>query len=243
MGTAILVHGAWQGAWCWEHVTPLLQEAGHRVIAPTLTGSGGDAARLSADIALGDHVADVVDVVDELADDAGPVVLVGHSYSGMVVAEVTQRSGDWLDAVVFVDSFYPDDGDSALRLMPTSFQERFRSVADSDGDGWRLPASDALLDVWGLDDPGQRRWVRERLTDWSLRCFESACRIPGEKRTSLRRWYVAGSKDCPSCTVFAPMAERAGADGCAVVPIDAGHDVMIESPHELADVILEALAR
>ena len=239
MATAVLVHGAWQGPWCWERLTPLLAASGHDAVTPTLTGSGSDTSRLTPDVDLATHVSDITATIRDLDDPT--VVLVGHSYSGMVLPGVAEEVVDRLATVVFVDAFYPRDGDTAIGLMPEPFRERFRSIAATDGDGWRLPASDALLDVWGLDDPVERTWVGERLTDWSLTCFETACHAPSGRIAGLPRRYVAGTKDCPSRAVFAEMARSARADGCTITEARSGHDVMVEAPEVLADVLVDEL--
>jgi pimeloyl-ACP methyl ester carboxylesterase len=154
---------------------------------------------------------------------------------------VAEEVGDRLAGAVFVDAFYPRHGESALDLLPDPFRERFRQLADDEGDGWRLPASDALLDVWGLVEPDDRSWVRDRLTDWSISCFESPVQAPTGAIADLPRWYVQGTKDCPSRVVFGSMARRAAEDGCAIVDAPSGHDVMIEAPDLLAAVVVESL--
>ena len=126
-------------------------------------------------------------------------------------------------------------------MMPAPFQQRFRDLARDEGDGWRLPASDALLDVWGLRSSGDRQWVRERLTDWSLNCFESPSVAPDRRIASLPRWYVGGTDECPSHAVFGAIGELAAAAGCTLVGVASGHDVMIEAPEELASVIVATL--
>ena len=82
MSTFVLVHGAWQSVGTWDLLTPLLEEHGHRVITPVLSGLGTDQGRLSSDITLGQHVRDVLIQFSKLQDRA---VLVGHSYAGMIV--------------------------------------------------------------------------------------------------------------------------------------------------------------
>ena len=142
MATAVLVHGAWQGAWCWQRVLALLDADGHDVVAPTLTGCGSRADLLGPEVDLDTHVSDVVSAIDGV--DGGDVVLVGHSHSGMLLPAVAAARAERLQSVVFVDAFHPRRGDSALGLMRSSFLERFRSIAVEEGDGWRLPASDAM---------------------------------------------------------------------------------------------------
>lgn len=236
MARVVLVHGAWQGAWCWERVVPRLRDAMGDVVCPTLTGCGDRAGEMTPDVDLDRHIGDVLAVLD----GAEPSVLVVHSYSGMLAASVSERAAGAVAAVVFVDAFYPDRGDTAFDQMPPPFRDLFRQRATEEGEGWRLPASDALLDVWGLHDPADRQWVRDRLTDWSVRCFESPSPAPRSALHRIPRWYVSGSTECPSRAGFGPLADVARADGCTLVPAPSGHDVMVEAPDELARVVLEA---
>lgn len=74
----MLVHGAWHGGWCWKKVTPLLQAAGHEVLARTLTGLGERAHLLNPQIDLSTHIQDITAVLEY--EDLHNVVLVGHSY-------------------------------------------------------------------------------------------------------------------------------------------------------------------
>lgn len=129
----MLVHGAWQGAWCWEPVVPLFEAAGRVVVTPTLTGSGERAAELSPDVTLERHVDDVV--AELVGVNRRDVALVGHSYSGMVITGVAERAAERLAALVFVDAFYPRHAESAMDQMPEPFQELFHQRAEAEGDG------------------------------------------------------------------------------------------------------------
>src|SRR5258708_33595222 len=81
MGTFVLVHGGWDGGWCWQKVIPFLEAAGHEVYAPTLTGLAERASELSPDIGLDTHIQDVVGLLQE--KHLHGVILVGHSYGGV----------------------------------------------------------------------------------------------------------------------------------------------------------------
>ena len=237
MNSIVLVHGAWQGAWSWERLTPMLTDGGAVASTPTLTGCGTRAGELTSGVALADHVDDVIDEI--VGNDRRGVVLVGHSYSGMVISGVAERIADRLSALVFVDAFYPGDGETALGQMPPPFQAMFRQRAVDEGAGWRLPANDGLLDVWGLHDPSLRAWVRPQLTDWSLNCFTSPVALPDMHRSKLRRVFVAAdAENYPAKAAFGPIADKAHADGCTLQRVDAGHDLMLERPRELADILL-----
>lgn len=238
MADALLVHGAWQGAWAWERFRPLLEERGHRVATPTLAGSGARASELSPELGLQDHVADVLDAAAPL----DRFTLVVHSYAGMTSASVAAEVGDRLGSVVFVDAFYPDAGESALDQMPAPFRDSFRARAETEGEGWRLPATDALLDIWGLVDEPDRTWVASRLTDWSLRCFESRSTHGPSTLAGVPQWFVHGTADYPARDAFGAMADRARARGATVVGAEGGHDIMIEHPDgALLDVVISAL--
>src|SRR5215207_5263898 len=161
MNEIVLVHAAWHGAWSWERVRPLLEGAGRVVLTPTLAGSGERAAELSPAVTLEQHIDDVE--AEIVSGGRRDVILVGHSYGGMVISGVAERAPDRLAALVYVDAFYPSDGESALDQLPAAFQGIIRQIAEEAGDGWRLPPNDDFLDLYGVNDPDLRSWIRPRL--------------------------------------------------------------------------------
>ena len=110
--TYVLVHGAWGGGWDWRAVDSMLTLRGNRVVRVTLTGQGERAHLGSPSIGLGTHIADVVNTI--LWEDLHDVVLVGHSYGGMIVTGVVDRIPGRIRRVVYLDAFLPDSGESAL---------------------------------------------------------------------------------------------------------------------------------
>ncbi len=100
--TYVLVHGAWHGGWCWKRVVPALRAAGHEVYTPTLTGLGERAHLANPAIDLSMHIADIVNLLE--AEELDKVVLVGHSYGGMVVTGVADRAASRLRRVVYLDA-------------------------------------------------------------------------------------------------------------------------------------------
>ncbi|NKC13918.1 MAG: alpha/beta fold hydrolase [Gammaproteobacteria bacterium] len=109
MVTFVLVHGAWYGGWCWAELQHELRGLGHESHAPTLTGLGERSHLLAPDIDTNLHVLDVVNTIRwrELDD----IVLVGHSYGGMVVTGVAAQIPEKLRAVVYLDAFVPEVSD------------------------------------------------------------------------------------------------------------------------------------
>jgi len=179
MSTFVLVHGAWQSAGTWDRVVPLLRERGHKVVAPVLRGLGTDQQRLSSDITLGQHIDDVASHLSRLEDDA---ILVGHSYAGMIISAAVEANPGKVGALVFLDAFIPDDGQCVLDLLPSEIGVYFRKVAREHGGGWRLPGGEGQLDLWGLKPGIAREFVRARLCDFSLRCFEESIRLPQNRQ-------------------------------------------------------------
>src|SRR5678809_1593828 len=90
--TFVLVHGAWHGGWCWKRVSPLLRALGHEVFTPTLTGLGERQHLMSPEVGLDNHIQDVLGALEY--EDLHDVVLVGHSYAGMVIAGVAEKAAE-----------------------------------------------------------------------------------------------------------------------------------------------------
>src|SRR5215211_1043953 len=116
MATFVLVAGAWHGGWCWRKVTPLLRAAGHEVFAPTLTGLGERSHLAHPDVGLTTHIQDIVNLLEY--EDLNDVVLVGHSYSGMVITGVAEQVPGRLAHLVYLDAFVPENGQALVDLLP-----------------------------------------------------------------------------------------------------------------------------
>lgn len=238
MSTFVLVHGAWQSTGTWDLLAPLLEEQGHTVLTPVLTGLGTDQGRLSSDVTLFQHIRDVS---AELSRSPAPVILVGHSYAGMIISGVAETCAPQVQRLVFLDAFIPEGGQSVLDLLPHEIGTFFRSVARDHGDGWRLPAGDGQLDLWGLKPGAARDFVRARLCDFSLRCFEEPIRLPANRKASVPAIFVASvAEQYPAKPFFAPFAGKARDSGWKVAEVNSGHDCHVERPEEVASILLAA---
>jgi pimeloyl-ACP methyl ester carboxylesterase len=237
MSTFLLVHGAWQGASTWDLIVPKLQSAGHTVIAPVLTGLGEDSNRLSAAVNLESHIEDVAGILK--GENLHSVTLVGHSYAGMVITGTAEVESSRLKRLIYVDAFIPDDGKSALDLLPEAIQNSFREQANAHGEGWRLPASEGLLDLWGLQPGEARDYVRRRLCDFSLRCFEQKARLPANAAAKIQKTYIAAvSQNYPARFVFERFGERARRECWVYCELPTGHDCHVETPQRFTFLLL-----
>ncbi|HEX7797828.1 MAG TPA: alpha/beta hydrolase [Vicinamibacterales bacterium] len=234
----VLVHGAFQSGATWDLVAPLLRSSGRQVVVATLTGLGPQAGPLSESITLATHVHDIVSLLER--EDLRNVVLVGHSYAGMVVTGVAEHARDRIGHLVYVDALVPEHGQAAMDILPVPTQNTFRTLA-SQGGGWRMQPTTRLMDLWGLEDGPARRFVEERLCDFSIRCFEEAVAAPSSAAASLPRTYIASVKeDYPARVVFAPFANRAKAEGWSYHELEGGHDCQAELPEALSELLLRA---
>jgi pimeloyl-ACP methyl ester carboxylesterase len=239
MSTFVLVHGAWQSTSTWDLLAPILKNHGHRVITPVLSGLGTDQDRLSPDITLHKHVEDVL---HELSRLPGQVILVGHSYAGMIISGVVEANPIQVQRLVFLDGFIPESRQSVLDLLPAEIGTHFRNVAREQGDGWRLPGGEGQLDLWGLKPGEARDFVRARLCDFSLRCFEEPLDLPANRKASIPAIFVAGvAEGYPARPFFEPFARKARASGWDVAELKTGHDCHVELPNEVANILLSAV--
>src|SRR5215470_3514651 len=145
MATFLICHGAWSAAWAWKKVRPLLRAAGHEVLTPTYTGLGERAHLASRAITLDTHIADVMGVIE--CEDLKDVVLVGHSYGGMVATGVADRAGERIAKLVYLDAFVPEHGQSLFDLLPANQRDDRQDAASVQGDGWLLPPNPPPLDT------------------------------------------------------------------------------------------------
>src|SRR5712692_6919091 len=123
MGATFLVcHGAWSAGWAWKKMHPLMCAAGHRLVTPTYTGLGEREHLASPSNDLETHVEDLLAVIKY--EDLNDVVLIGHSYGGMVATGVADRARDRIVQVIYLDDFVPRGGQALFDLLPPEQRHR-----------------------------------------------------------------------------------------------------------------------
>jgi pimeloyl-ACP methyl ester carboxylesterase len=233
----VLVHGAWQTAATWDLVAARLRDAGHAVVVPPLSGLENDGNVLSPAITLRTHIQDVVEVLTR--ENLQHVTLVGHSYAGMIITGVAEQVAHRLDRLVYVDAFIPGGGQSALDLLPVPVGEMFRQTATSTGEGWLLRAGEAQLDMWGLKPGPERYFVRSRMSDFSLRCFEEAISLPTNAASKVHRAFIACvAEGYPARPIFQQFSDRAKSEGWTYHELATGHDCYVELPDAFVSKLL-----
>ena len=239
MRTYVLVHGAWHGGWCWKKLVPLLEEAGHGVATPTLTGLGERAESLTPEVGLDTHIDDVASMIEE--QNLTGVVLVGHSYAGMVITGVADRVRDRINRLVYLDTFVPRDGDSMRSVAPVVIDLLLLN-ARLRGDGWRVPPPSP--EQFGVSDEPDRAWVRSSLTPHPLKTLRDPLRLTDPDIVSgFRRTHVhcgrGGRLERIAQRMLARRPQPPREPDWRLRSLETGHDCMITEPRALADILLE----
>ena len=149
--TFLVCHGAWSAGWAWKKMHPLMQAAGHRLVTPTYTGLGERAHLANPEIDLDSHIEDMLNVIKY--EDLRDIVLIGHSYGGMVATGVADRARDKVRQLIYVDAFVPQDGQSLLDLNEVA-RPRMQELSKT-GDGWRVPPNPTPPDT----SPADVEWL------------------------------------------------------------------------------------
>ncbi|HKA90466.1 MAG TPA: alpha/beta hydrolase [Haliangiales bacterium] len=223
MATFVIVHGAWSGGWSWVRVVDRLIAKGHRAYAPTLTGLGERSHLAGPGIDLATHVKDVVNEI--VWKDLGRIVLVGHSYGGLVITGVAEQVRERIASIIYVDAFIPADGQSFADLLP----------------GWSItetmipPPPTSKGDYF---DESDRAWVDAKATPQPAATFTQKLRVTGAYRRVPKKTYVRAT----GWDGFKAPPAAVGSDrGWTIRELACGHDVAIDAPDELVE-ILEACA-
>jgi pimeloyl-ACP methyl ester carboxylesterase len=198
---------------------------GRYVVAPTLTGVGERSHLASDSITLTTHIDDVVNEIKW--KDLEGVVLVGHSYGGMVITGVADRIPERIAAIVYLDAFLPADGQSQYAFRgPNAAPWPEHLVPPISAATFRVNAKDAA-------------WVDAKMTPHPVKCFTEPLRVSGGYSRIAQKLYVR-AVDFPSST-FDSVLSRCRADrSWKTFEIRCGHDVMIDRPDALV-AILEPL--
>lgn len=234
MATYVLVHGGHHGGWCYQKVARLLRKAGHEVYSPTLSGLGERHHLLSPDVDLEMHITDVVGVLT--FEDLHDVILVGHSYGGMVITGVADRVPDRIKELVYLDAAHPRNGESladvAVQIMAVC-------------KGWVREVDGVELVTWpetlnpvffGVTDPADIAWMQPRLHQHPWKCYTQKLRLRNE--AVVRR---LPRTDINCASRVREFDERRKAEllkANRAWEIDTGHDVMISEPEKLTQMLL-----
>ncbi|MDH3241866.1 MAG: alpha/beta fold hydrolase [Alphaproteobacteria bacterium] len=225
----VLVHGAWHGGWCWARVRDILTARGHRVFTPTLTGLADRSHLMSRDITLDTHIQDVANLI--LWEGLGDVILCGHSYAGWVISGAVERVADRVAALVYLDAYVPEDGECGRDVI----SERGKASIDAAlkaGEPSR-PAPPARH--FRVNEADQD-WVDGLLTPHPVGVALGPIRLSGARERIAHKTYIR-TPAYPSARFDADAAKVRARPGWDFIELACGHDVMVDMPDRLADIL------
>jgi pimeloyl-ACP methyl ester carboxylesterase len=234
MATFVVVHGAWSGAHAWRWVRPLLRAAGHEIFTPALTGLGERAHLAEPRIDLDTHIEDIAAVLHY--EDLRDVVLVGHSYGGMVMTGVADRLSDRLAQLVYLDADVPMNGQSEFDLLPPDEAAEYEEAARARGDGWRIPPP--FPDPLPSGTPAVVAWAVGRMVPHPLRTLTQPLHLTRAEGAGLPRTYVLCTEGKEGQPVPEYVQRISEDPGWRVIELHAGHSAHVTAPDALADTLI-----
>lgn len=234
----ILVHGAWHGAWCWADVKSYLEQTGHQVIAPTLKGLGSRASEMSAKIGLIDHIDEVVGAASSAVNT--DIILVGHSYGGMVITGAADRLQDIVKTLVYLDAVVPENGATMISAHPSVTPQDSRATEASlkalAPDGVAMMALPPEAFGIPLNHP-KYNWVKARVTPHPLKTWLDPINL--ENPSIADRIFIhATDPVLTGSTIHLFAAEAKSSTQWGYFELATGHDIMVTEPEKLAEILV-----
>jgi pimeloyl-ACP methyl ester carboxylesterase len=229
--TFVLVHGAWHGGWCWRRVANLLEARGHKVYAPTLTGVSDRSHLLDAKTDLTTHITDIANLIKW--EDLSGIVLCGHSYGGFVVSGVAEKAADRIASIVFLDAFLPKDGERMADLLSPKPRETLDALL-AKGAATMPPIPAAVFQVNEKD----RAWVDGQCTPHPIAALTQPIRLTGARDAIAKKTFIRAT-GYPSPSFDTASARTRDDPTWRHYEVPCGHDVMIDMPERLAEILVE----
>jgi pimeloyl-ACP methyl ester carboxylesterase len=231
--TFVLVHGAFCGSWVWRRVADKLEQSGHKVFIPTLTGLGERSHLLTKDVDLDTHIADVVNLFKW--ESLESVCLVVHSYAGFVGSAALEAVGNRVSSIVWLDAFVPSDGQKVLDFANEAFRNLAQAAIDEGGAGFAPPTKIPAIFVAERD----QSFVASKLTPQPIATYLQPIKLAGALEKVAKKTYVRVSKFPQPAFDKAIAACKNDKSWAAFVMSDVGHMAMLDAPDEVSELIVQ----
>jgi len=245
MAVYVLVGGGWLGGWCWQGIARRLREEGHDAYPVTLTGLGERVHLASPQVDLETHIIDVVNLIE--FEDLQDVVLLGHSYAGVVVTGVADRVPDRISQLVYLDTGPLPDGTALIETFPADARRHIERQVEESGGGWRFPVPPpeelaTFGSLEGLDD-AQLELLRSRAVNQPFGTFTQPLRLENPAREVLPKVGILCSFSPEEVRAIIesgnPVFREMASPTWRFVELPTGHYPMFSRPEDLAAVLLD----
>lgn len=238
MATFVLVHGGGHGGWCYQFVAKILRSHGHEVYTPTMTGVGEREHLLSPAVDMNLQITDIVKAIQ--FEDLRDVILVGHSYGGMIITGVADQVGDRIANLVYLDAAYPQNGQSLVDHAGEIMLAARQTARVVNGIELILFPGDDPMSFFGVTEPDQIEWMKPKLTPHPWKCFDQKLVLRNEAAVrKIPQSFISCSyrMDDESRRTQKELSEGRYRE------IDTGHDLMISEPQFTADALMAIAGR
>ena len=231
MARFVVAHGAWSAGWAWKKMDPLMAAARHELFTPTWTGIGERRHLANEDVNLTTHIADLIQHME--TEDHSDVVLLAHSYGGMVATGAMADIGHRVRQIVYLDAVVPERGQSMLDTAAPEVRDALlQRVADSGSTPWLVPSNPMPPDT----PDGDLEWIAPRRVEQPLGTFTEPSSF-GASEIKVPKAYIYCLRIGPG-DMFGRFAEHAKtSNDWAYREIDASHSPNITAPAELLDIL------
>jgi pimeloyl-ACP methyl ester carboxylesterase len=245
MTTYVLVGGAWLGGWCWQKVARRLRDEDHNAYPATLTGLGERVHLASPEVDLETHIADVVNLIE--FEDLRDVVLLGHSYGGLVVTGAADSIPERISELVYLDTAPLPSGGALIDKFPPEARQRTERQVEELGDGWKfpMPPPEELTTLASLEgvDEDHLRLLYSRATPQPFGTYTQPLRLTNPAREGLPKLGMVCSFSLNQVQQMiasdAPLFRGLAGPEWRFVELPTGHWPMFSRPEDLAELLLD----
>ena len=233
--TFVFVSGAFCGGWIWRRVTDRLEQGGHKVFAPSLTGLGERSHLLSKDVNLDTHIADVVNLIKW--ESLENVCLVAWSYAGFVGSGALESIGDRVSSIVWLDAYIPADGQKVADFAVESVRNGIQTAIDKGEAGVRGLAKISSAAIVAERD---RAFVESRATPHPVGAYLQQIKLSGALQRVAKKTYIRLPK-FPQPAFDKALADCKSDKSWATFELpDVGHIAMLDAPDRVSELIQAA---
>ena len=226
MAHFVLVHGGMIGGNCWDKLNAILQNKNHTVTAPTLTGLGEKNNLSHPRVDLETHIQDVL----ETLPSSEPVILVGHSYAGMVITGVADRIPHQIHKLIYLAAVFPKAGESMLDAVGFKIASHFTTNAQQ-GNGWEVTPGEPQ--AYGFTEAQDIEWFKTHSTPHPIKTFQQKLLIKNGTFDRNKTAYI----HCTGDVTLEFMTSKAMSRGIECHFLEATHFPMITQPKQLAELL------
>lgn len=233
MATFILIHGAWQGSWVWEKITPLLATQGHNVITPDLPGNGADASIALRDVTLDRYVQHILKIIDTQKEK---VILVGHSFAGAIISMVAEAAAEKIEKLVYLCAYFPRNGESMLDMINYDPNPNFAMEFSEDHISSKLVPSTIQALLLNECSPETVQAAQTRITSQAMGVFRTPLTLSDAKYGSVKKVYIECEKD-KAISLKTQRAMLKAQPGLEVFTLATDHSPFFSTPDALGKIL------